>query len=174
VADGAVAGVTYLYRNETITPALDAVGFITMRSWPGSVSSGTGRAGFYITNGHTMDTVVSDYYPLTNARVIDLGCGIAYAAALEFVNSKIPTTTRNGSVGVITERKAQQIENVVEGKLLDALVNTQPQEAVAVNVTVSRTNNVLSTKQLILTVGIQPYAYAEMVYANIGLVANAG
>ncbi len=172
VEDGAVSGVTYLYRDETVTPALDAVGFITMRSFPGSVSSGTGLTGYYITNGHTMDTVVSDYYPLTNARVIDLACTIARAAGLPFVNTKIPTTTRSGNVGVITERKAQQIENVVEGKLLNGLVNTEPQEAVNASVQVDRENNVLATAQVNMTVGVQPYAYAETVYINIGLVAQ--
>lgn len=174
VADGAVTGVTYLYRNEAVTPALDAVGFITMRSFPGSVSSGTGLPGFYITNGHTMDTVTSDYYPLTNARVIDLACRIAKAAALPFVNSKIPTTTRNGNVGVITEKKAQQIEAIVEGKLNTGLVSVQPAEAVAVSCTVNRVHNILADSALYMTVGVQPFGYAEQIFIDIGLVPDAG
>lgn len=173
VADGAVTGVTELYRDETVTPGLDAVGFITMRTYPGDVSSGTGLTGYYITNGHTMDSVVSDYYPLTNARVIDAACRIAKAAALPFVNSKIPTTTRDGNVGVITERKAQQIENIVEAKLLTGLVNVQPQEAVAVSVQIDRTHNILADSTLIMTVGVQPFGYAEEIYINIGLVPQA-
>lgn len=173
VADGAVPGVTYLYRDETVTPGLDAVGFITMRTFPGDVSSGTGLTGYYITNGHTMDSVVSDYYPLTNARVVDAACRIAKAAALPFVNAKIPTTTRNGQAGVITERKAQQIEGIVEAKLLTGLVNVQPQQAVGVSVQIDRTHNILADSTLYMTVGVQPFGYAEQIFVSIGLVPQA-
>jgi hypothetical protein len=173
VEDGAITAITYLYRDEAATPGLDAVGFITLRTFAGSVSSGTGLAGYYITDGHTMDTVTSDYFPLTNARVIDLGCTIAKAATLPLVNSKIPTTTRNGLPGVITNSKADRIEGLVNGKMEAGLVNTEPQEAVAASVAVNRTNNVLSTAQLILTVAIQPFAYAKTILVNIGLTVAA-
>jgi hypothetical protein len=171
--DGAIQGVTFLYRDETVTPALDAIGFITMRSFPGSVASGTGLPGFYITNGHTMDTVTSDYFPLTNARVVDQASQIAYAAALAYVNAKIPTTTRNGLVGVITERKAQQIEAVITGKLNTALVEVVPQQAIAVQVQVNRDNNVLATSTLELTVGVQPFGYSEFIEVSIGFIPTA-
>lgn len=173
VEDGALPGVTYIYRDEASTPALDAVGFITLRTFAGSVSSGTGLAGFYITDGHTMDSVVSDYFPLTNARVIDLGCTITRAAALPLVNSKVPTTTRNGNVGVITNAKALKIEGIVNGKLLAGMVNIEPQEAVNTAVTVNRTNNVLATSTLILAVAIQPFGYAKTIVVNIGLTVEA-
>lgn len=173
VSDGAVVGVTYLYRNETVTPALDAVGFITMRSFPGSVSTGTGLTGFYITNGHTMDTVTSDYYPLTNARVIDLGCAVARAQALPLVNTKIPTKNKPGYPGVITELRAKQIESSISNAMQTALVNAQPQNAEAASALVNRFNNVLATSQLIIGVSIQPYGYATYILVNIGLATAA-
>ena len=169
VVDGALTGVTYLYRDEQVTPALDAIGMVTLRSFPGNISSGTGLAGYFITDGHTLSASTSDYYPLTNARVIDLGCTVTRSAALQYINSRIPTTTRNGLVGVITEKKAQIIESSVNGRLSASLVNTEPQEAVASSVTVNRTHNILADGNLILTVAIQPFAYARTITANIGL-----
>jgi len=170
---GAVKGVTYLYRNEQATPGLDAVGFDTLRTYPGSIASGTGLAGFFITDAHTMSATTSDYYPFTNARVIDLGCTIAKATALQYVQSKIPTTTRNGLVGVITEEKAQIIERVMNSALLTGLVNTEPQDAVAAATQVNRTHNILSDGNLIITIAIQPFAYARTVTVNIGLAVVA-
>jgi hypothetical protein len=144
-----------------------------MRSFPGNVSSGTGLAGYYLTDGHTMDTVVSDYYPLTNARVIDLGCTVAVASTLPLVNSKIPTKNKPGYPGCITELRARQIDAAVSADLQTALVNAQPQNAVAASATCNRFNNVLSTSQLIIAVGIQPYGYAKYIYVPIGLVTAA-
>lgn len=169
---GGVPSVTKLYRDETATPGLDAVGFITMRSFPGSVATGGGLPGFFITDGHTMDVTTSDYYPLTNARVIDLGCTIARGSALGLVNSKIPTTTRNGLVGVITEVRAQQIDSRITSALTTALVNTDPADAVAAKATVSRTHNILADGDLIIGVAIQPFAYARLVTINIGLAVS--
>lgn len=170
---GGVSGVTALYRNEQVTPVLDAIGFDTMRTFPGSVSAGTGLPGFYITDGHTMSATTSDYYPLTNARVMDRGCTIAKSTALQYVQSRVPTTTRNGNLGVITEKKAQIIEGTMRGALLTGLVNTEPQDAVAANATVNRTHNILSDGNLIIAVAIQPFAYARTITVNIGMAVSA-
>jgi hypothetical protein len=173
VQDGALPGVTYLYRNETVTPGLDAVGFITLRSFPGSVSTGTGLTGFYITNGHTMDSVTSDFYPLTNARVIDLACAVARAESLPLVNSKIPTKDRPNYPGAIAELRARQIESAMSVALQSALVNAQPQNAVGASAVVNRFNNVLATSQLIIGVNVQPYGYATYILVYIGLATAA-
>lgn len=172
VQDGAVTGCTLLYRDETSTPGLDAVGFITLRSFPGNVSSGTGLPGFFLTNGHTMDVTTSDYYPLANARVIDLACTIAKAAALPLINSKIPTTVRNGQPGVITQSAAARINARLTNALLAGLVNTSPQDAVGAIAVVDTTNNVLATSTLIINISVQPFAYASTININIGLTVS--
>lgn len=173
VADGALTGVTYIYRDEAVTPGLDAVGYTTVRTYAGSVSSGTGLTGYYMTDGHTLDSVTSDYYALTNARVVDLACSVTVAAALPYVNAKIPTTTRNGQSGVITERKAQQIEADIDGKLNTRLVSVQPQEAVAASCSVDRQHDILADSTMDLTVGVQPFSYSKFIYVQIGLVPQA-
>ncbi len=162
VGAGGALGVSELFRDEDADTALDAARFITMRTFPGF-------PGFYLTNGHTMALATSDYSRLTNARVVDLGCTVARAILLPMVNGKVPT--KEG--GVITETKAQQIEARVDGAMEASLVSTEPQNAVAASVTVNRTHNILADGNLILSIAIQPFAYAEEITANIGLAVTA-
>ncbi len=169
---GGVPGVTKIYRDETATPGLDAVGFITMRTFPGNIATGGGLAGFFITNGHTLSDTTSDYYPLTNARLVDRTCTIARANALPYTLSKIPTTTRNHVAGVITETKAQAIDNKIKGALDTALVFTSPADAVATSVETDRTHP-LTDGNLIIGVGVQPFEYATFITLNISLVLQA-
>lgn len=164
VSLGGLPGVVFLYRDENATPALDAARFITCRTIPN-------YPGFYLTDGHTFALSTSDYAPLTNARVIDRACTTARTNALPLVNSKIPTKT-DGS-GSITEKKAQQIEAKLDSALDTTLVSASPQDAVAATAQVNRTHNILSDGQLILTVAVQPYAYARTVSVNIGLSTSA-
>lgn len=166
VSLGGLPGVIHLFRDENASPGLDAAGYTTMRTFPG-------LPGFYITDAHTCSSTTSDYYPFTNARVIDLGCHIALINALPLVNGKVPTTVRNGLVGVITEKKAQQIEARLDNALLTGLVNIEPQDAVDASTTVNRTHNILSDGNLIIAVGIQPFAYSHTVTVNIGLTVSA-
>ncbi len=172
VEDGSLPGVTFIYRNEEATPGLDALGFITLRTFAGSVSTGTGLPGFFLTNGHTMDVVTSDYYPLANARVIDKACAVARAGAMPLINSKVPTTTRNGNVGVITEARALQIETALNNRLETAMVNTEPQDAVLTAVVVNRTHNIIADSTLIIGISVQPYSYASFISEFIGLSAT--
>jgi hypothetical protein len=167
VADGGLNSVTKLYRDENATPAFDAVGITSLRTY-----SGAGANGFYVTDAHTGALSTSDYYPLTNARVIDRACGIARTVGLPYVNAKIPTTTRGANVGVIAEGKAKQIDGAVSNALAASLVLGNPQDAVAVAATTNRFNNVLGTSQLIIAVAVQPFAYARTVTENIGMTIS--
>lgn len=164
---GGLTGVSYIFRDENATQGLDAAGYTTMRKFPG-------LPGFFFTDAHTFSASTSDYYPFTNARVIDIGCTVVLANAQPLVNGKIPTKTdSNGNVGVITEKKAQQIEARIDGALETVMVATDPQNAVAASVTVNRLHNILADGQLILGVGIQPFAYSRFVTVNIGLAVAA-
>jgi hypothetical protein len=162
VADGGLTGVVYLFRDETSTPVLDAAGFLSLRTFPGA-------PGFFCTDAHTCSLSTSDYYALANARVVDRACGIARVSALPLVQAKIPTKAG----GVITEGKAKEIEGRIDSQLETNLVDTSPADAVGASVTVSRTNNVLSTGEIIMGVSVQPFAYARTITQNIGLSVQA-
>jgi hypothetical protein len=118
-------------------------------------------------------TSTSDFYILTNARVIDIASVIAVANSKIYILAKLPTQTRAGTAGTIREDAAKKIEAKVSGGLQAAMVNSSPQNAVAATCVVTRTNNIFSSGQLILTVAVQPYAYAPFVVANIGMTLQA-
>jgi hypothetical protein len=168
VADGSLASVTGIYRDENATPGFYAAGITCLRQF-----SGSGAQGFYITKGLTGAQSTSDYYPITNARVIDRACGITRLEALPLVNSKIRTTTRNSQPGVIAESDAQRIEGIIDGALETDMVDTVPADAVAASVLVSRTHNILADGDLIIAVSVQPFAYATTITVNIGLTVSA-
>lgn len=165
-ADGGVASAVKLFRDENATQGFYAAGITCLRTF------GAGTP-IMITRGLTAMASNSDYYPLTNSRVINKACGIARINALPYINSKVPTTTRNGQAGVITEKAAQEIEAKINSALLAGLVQSSPQDAVAAKCVVTRTNNVFATNTLILTISIQPYAYAPYITVNIGMLISA-
>jgi len=117
----------------------------------------------------------SDYYPLTNSRVVDQGCQIAVVNARPYTLSRIPTQTRNGVAGTIREDYAQRIENKMNTAEIAGLpVAPLPQgNAVAVVCAVTRTNNIFSSGQLIINVAIQPYSYPTQIVVNIGMSLQA-
>lgn len=163
---GGLTGVVYIFRDEAATPGLDAVGFNVMRKW-------LGTPGFYFTGGHSATLTTSDFFPATNCRVMDRLCGVSRQAALPLVLSKIPTTTRNGLVGVITESKAQFIEGKLDSAISTAMVLTSPADLVAGSATVNRTHNILSDGNLIISVAGQPFGYARTITENIGFAVSA-
>lgn len=160
VADGALPGVTALARDEALTPGPDAVGFTTLRTW-------RKLAGAYITQGHMLVNPGSDFFSSQNRRVMDLACGVAYAALLPFLNDTLRVNTTGGT---ISDAQATTIESTVNGKLAAALVG--PGAAVATSVVVDRTNNVLATKTLNVTVRVLPFAYPSQISLSIGFTVN--
>lgn len=167
-ADGAVLSAVSLYRDENATPGFYAAGITCLRTF-----SGIGLGGVYITKGLTGALSTSDYYALTNERVVNLACATARVAALPYINAKIPTQTRNGIAGTIQELAAQKIEAKINSALNAALVNTNPQNAVAATCTVVRTNQITVDSTLELVIAIQPFGYATNITISIGLALQA-
>lgn len=167
-SDGGIASAIKLYRDENATPGFYAAGITCMRTF-----SGLGLGGVYITRGLTGTVSTSDYYPLTNERVVNQACAITRLNLLPYINAKIPTQTRNGIVGTVREDFAQKIEAKLGSVLYAGLVASSPQNAVAVSVQVVRTNNIFSTGQLQVIVSVQPYGYAQTIAANVGMTLQA-
>lgn len=159
VADGSLPGVRSIVRNEALTPNLNDRGFTTART-------NQGENGFFITAGHMLLSEGSDFFPSQNRRVMDLACRIANAAVQKYLNDTIRV---NKTGGTISDAQATTIEDDINGKLASAVV--APGAAVASTVVVDRTNNVLATKQINLTVRITPNGYAEHILVDIGFAA---
>jgi hypothetical protein len=160
---GPVPNIVALYRDENMTPALDAARLMTMRTLPG-------RGGYYITDGHTIAAQGSDYSSSMNVRVVNRAASIAFAAFSLYLNNDVrvdPTT------GYIDERDAQQIEKKITGILQAQLMGSpgsSTDECSSVSATLSRTDNLLSTATLNATVAIVPKAYFHTINVNIGFV----
>jgi hypothetical protein len=162
---GSVTNATALFRDEQATPGFDAAGITSLRTFPGA-----GASGIYFTDAHTGALPTSDYFPWANARVVDIAATVVRLNGLPLVNGKVPTTTRNGLPGVVTEPYAQRVESSINSALKAVLVDGSPQNAVATKVVLNRTNNVLATSQLIFAVSVQPFGYSKFITFNVGLV----
>nr|WP_279231971.1 DUF2586 family protein [Thermus hydrothermalis] len=160
VASGPLVGVVRLHRDEYVTPGLDEARFTTARTYPA-------YAGYYLTQGRLMAPPGSDFELDQYRSVMDLACTVAYQAGLRFVNESIRVDPATGG---IAERDAVRVEGYIAGMLRAALkgkvseIEGQP----AVRVTVDRTENILSSRRLPVSIAIIPLGYAKFISVEIG------
>lgn len=155
VADGACPGVVKLARDEAATPALDAARISTLRTH-------VGFPGFFICNGQMLSPIGSDFRYIHLRRVMDKASKVARIALMAFLNSGV----RVNANGTIYENDARNIEATVNSALASALV--QPVQASSVSTVVSRTQNILSTQTLAVTIRVTPLGYAKQITLDIG------
>lgn len=153
---GRIPNVRSLYRNEQVTPYLDAARFTTMRTF-------IGYAGYYITNGNMMAASGSDFSLVQYRRVMDRACQVVRAAEIPYLSEEVRIDL---TTGYIDERDAQAFEAKVGSQLKTALVATN--NASGASVAVSRTTNLLSSASEPVTVSIVPLAYLKAIENTIG------
>lgn len=146
-------------RDENATPGLDAARFTTLRTI-------VGRQGVYATTGRTMAPSGSDFTYWQNGRVIDVASDTTRGALLQFLNASLAANAD----GTVAELAAQSIEAVVTNALQAAL--TQRGDASAVSARVSRTQNVVSTSTLPVSVRVTPLGYSKYIQADIGFFVS--
>lgn len=163
---GAIPNVRSIYRDEEATPGLGDARFITLRTIQG-------KSGYYITDGPTMASLVSDYRTIMNVRVVNRAAAIASAAFAEYMNGdvRIDSTT-----GFIDERDALGVDNDVSAQLQAALQGTPgsvKDEVSRVWAQMSRDDNLLSDPEGTATVRIIPKGYLRSLSVQIGFVNPA-
>jgi hypothetical protein len=160
VASGPLVGVVRLYRDEYVTPGLDAARFTTARTYPA-------YAGHFLTQGRIMAPPGSDFELDQYRSVMDLACTVAYQAGLRFVNESIQVDPATGG---IADRDAKKVEAYIRGMLATALKGKVSEDGgqPAVRVTVDRTENILSSRRLPVEIAIVPLGYAKYVAVTIG------
>lgn len=158
---GGLNNVDSLYRDEEQTPGLEEFGFTVARRFGSDT-------GYYVTSGRIKAPAGSDYSYVTNRRVMDELCSVAYAAYLLYINKAIDIDVESG---FIDEAQAQEIDGVVKGKLETAVIDTD--EASGVSAVLSREDNVLSTGTLNAEVGCIPKGYARNINVTLGFVNPA-
>jgi Protein of unknown function (DUF2586) len=155
VKNGVAKGVVALIRDEYKTPALDAVGFTTLRTIPG-------KEGYYLTTGRLKGGAGSDFQYLQLGRVMDIASTELRAATLEYLNDDLRV---DKTTGKILETEARNIESYV-GERMRART-TQPGYATEVSVVVDRNENMLSTGKLVTRERVTPKAYAKSISNEI-------
>lgn len=155
LAEGPLDGVTALARDERKTPGLDASGFLTLRTH-------VGYRGAYVNNPRIMAPAGSDFELLQYRQVMDAGCTVGRASALQSLGQPLLVNAD----GTVAELEAVAIEARVQAALVEALV--APGHASEVSVVVDRTVNLLTTKKLKLRLRIRPLGYVKTIEVEIG------
>ena len=166
VSDGALAELTlptspdgFIYHDESANPGLDAARFLS--AW-----SIVGLPGLYIKNPNLMAPPGSDFTLLQHGHVIDA----ASAAAYQFFVKRLSSSVRvNATTGFILAQDAQTLQQGATSALQAALGNAVS----AVAVTVSQTDNILSTNTLTVTIQVTPLAYLKTINITIEFVNPA-
>jgi hypothetical protein len=152
---GPLKNVKALYRDERATPGLDDARFVTAGAIMGE--------GYFITRGKMMASTSSDFQQVMARRVMDRAETVAKSGFFQYVNKAL---RMDRITGKIDERDALGIEANVGSKLEAALISED--EASAVQVVVSRDDNLLSTSILNAEVGVVPKGYSEIIKVGIG------
>ena len=144
-------------HNEEINPGLDDARFLTLRTWGKD-------AGIYVNLPKIMCAAGSDFDRIPKLRVWNAFFELLWAFFKRRVQLEVPV---NSKTGYILESAANEIEK----KAIDAVkALLSAPSASAVDVTVSRTDNLLSTTTPTLTVTgtVVPLGYPDKIQLNLG------
>lgn len=148
-------------HDESINPGLDDARFTVLRTWDGI-------AGVYVNRPRIFSAAGSDFDLHTKRRVINL----AHAALRPFFVRRLNKPIRvNATTGFILEEEALEIESGARAALRSTLL-AKP-KASAVSVSISRTDNILSTKTITGTARVTPLAYPETIDLELGFLNPA-
>lgn len=157
-----VTGEHFLDIEDGVIPSeIFTKGYIFERSY-------IGYSGFYFDNAAVADAFTSDFDSIQRSRTIDKAARLAYTALLPYLSSPVtldPTagTLSKQSIGVFTKAVASQLDNMtVNNELSGSSVFIDP------------TQNLLSTKNLIVAVTLVPVGSADTITVNIGYALAIG
>lgn len=145
----------FIYHDERVNPGLDIARFSSIRSR-------IGYPGMYIQNPNLMSPPGSSFTILPYGNVMDVACGIVHQVGQADINSDI----RLNPNGTIYENEALALE----AAFLNAIniFMTANQMISSVRVSVDRTNNVLATSTVNVSVTIVARGYISTEIISIG------
>lgn len=168
-AAGACSEVLFIYFDGFLNQQLDADQISTMRTWPN-------KAGFWIAGGKLKCSFGSDFTDWQFGRVMDEACLTTY-------NGQFPLQSaifRATSSGTVDPRDAAYAERGVQGQLDDELLAPTNSagssgHVSAVAYSISLTNNIVETMQLVTSVALVPLGYAKLISTTLAFqLANVG
>lgn len=162
VGDGALKAVTGLWPadlNDGHVEQLDAVGFITFRTFVNTLSA----KGVYVTLGRMMAGNTSDYKLVQNRRVMDKALWLVRENALPFLQDE--ASSADDSPGGLA-----RLESVLQAGL-DVMKSAG--ETVDGTVEVPQGQNILATSTIQVHVRVQPWGYMNFIDADVGFTNPA-
>jgi len=148
-------------HDESLNPGLDDARFTVLRTW-------LGVQGVYVNRPRILSAAGSDFDLFTKRRVLNIAHAVLRLYFIRRLNKPILV---DATSGFILEREALEIESGARAAMRSVLL-AKP-KASAVQFTLSRTDNVLSTKTLTGTARVVPLAYPEFIDLEVGFLNPA-
>jgi hypothetical protein len=142
-------------HDESLNPGLDDLRFGTLRTWDGE--------GVYVNRPRLFSPNGSDFQLMPHRRVMNLAMETLRSYFIRRLNRPVLVSS---TTGFILESEALEIEAGVMAQLRAQLL-AKP-KASAVQFTLSRTDNLLSTRTLTGSARVIPLAYPEDVELDVG------
>jgi hypothetical protein len=153
----------FIYHNELVNPGLDGARFLALQSYQGF-------PGLYVDNPNMMAGPGSDFNWLQRVEVVNAFARLVYIFFTNELSQAVPVSQ---ATGFILPAAANDIEQRCNAELTATLVGSSPPACTNAFVTITRTNNILATSQLIVTGSIIPLAYIKSVPITIRFVNPA-
>ena len=148
-------------HDESANPGLDDSRFCTLRTWEGI-------QGVYVNRPILLSPTGSDFALLAHRRVLNL----AHAALRAYFQRRLNKSVRvDPATGFIREADAVEIEHGARAALTSVLL-AKP-KASGISFTLSRTDNLLSTKTLSGQGRVIPLGYPEQISLDVGFTNPA-
>jgi hypothetical protein len=170
VLSGGLRGVSYITHDEGDgTPAfIEEDKINTARTF-------IGASGIYATNGYLKSGMGSDYLYWDWGCTMDKIARVQYLAQFPWVLAKLESKV-DGS-GQVTEGSALRVESAIQGQLKTAIRDPKNVEGgngyvSGLSYTISRTNNFLSTRQLVTTTQAVPLVPIEGFVSTLGFARS--
>lgn len=168
VRDGALP-VTAIYIKDKKAEVADVEsihdkGYITFRTFQG-------RSGYFIAGDPLATLPTDDYCTLSARRTIDKAYRIAYQSMLDELSDEVPVNDD----GTIAVTRAKSLESKIERSIISSMtasgeLGNDPGNPADTGVVafIDRTQNLVSTGKLVLSLKVKPYGYASYIDVKLG------
>lgn len=158
VLDGALAGVTKIYRDERVTAGYDDNRISSLRTF-------IRTPGFWIGNAKLLSTPGSDFKYWQHGVVIDAACEAAYSALVNYLSDDLNI----GPDGKIVEADARVVEGSAETAIRNRLVAGVGGPQISdYSVVIDRSVDLIATETLSVRIRITPKGYIKEIAVDIG------
>lgn len=173
VKDGALKPLTFYVVDTPVEQVnIDAIynkGFITL-------TTHTGKSGYYFVDDHLACTVEDDYHFLTRRRVIDKAYVLANQSLTNFILDTVPVTNEGKIQAVYAKAIEAEVERVIVQEMTaKGELSADPTVAndTGVECVIDITNNIVQDSTLNGKIRVRPFGYNRFIEFSIGFNITA-